>query len=277
VYIWTQLPGPRNGAGAALLTTSTLLWTGVRPHSRGRAHPLRPGRGVHDDVAESHQRAATSPAAARLLQESCRPSAVLAACSQEKLLPPPARLSGPFQCAHAPARSTAVSLAGTVLQAAGGRAAIAVADRRRLAGPRLAPRCPSLAARPSLSGHRPDRTRGLKGANPAPNGCTKPQQVCRVRLDCGTPRARIRRRPPRQRHPSPTVAMADAPVPAPLGILLTSGGTVAAVAPAHLPLTVATSRGAATVYLPPSLSKLAAAQAEPVPRAVILAARGAGG
>jgi hypothetical protein len=150
VYIWTQLPGPRNVAGAALLTTSTLLWTGVRPHSRGRAHPLRPGRGVHDDVAESHQRAATSPAAARLLQESCRPSAVLAACSQEKLLPPPARLSGPFQCAHAPARSTAVSLAGTVLQAAGGRAAIAVADRRRLAGPRLVPRCPSLAARPSL-------------------------------------------------------------------------------------------------------------------------------
>lgn len=71
--------------------------------------------------------------------------------------------------------------------------------------------------------------------------------------------------------------MADAPAPAPLGILLTSGGTVAAVAPAHLPLTVATSRGAATVYLPPSPSKLAAAQAEPVPRAVILAARGAGG
>lgn len=49
-------------------------------------------------------------------------------------------------------------------------------------------------------------------------------------------------------------------MPPPLGVILSSAETIASVAPNHLPLRVATSHGETIVYLPPSPSKLAAAQ-----------------
>jgi 5-methylthioadenosine/S-adenosylhomocysteine deaminase len=72
--------------------------------------------------------------------------------------------------------------------------------------------------------------------------------------------------------------MSSSPEPqAPLGVILSSAETVAAVAPDHLPLRVVTSHGETTVYLPPSPSKLAAAQATAVARGLILVVRRLGG